>query len=534
MALSHWLSRVVCKLLAIGGVAICFALPAQAQVTAFKQAVAEAAAGDAAIATFYRERGYTPIWTRDADQARRVALIEALREAPMHGLPVSDYAPSAVISRMRAARTVADMGALEVYLTRTFLEYARDVQTGVLTPGEVDDEIKREVPLRDRGALLVEFGASAAPGAFMDALPPATQEYTRLMKQKRVLEELMAGGGWGATVQARALDIGDRGPAVVALRNRLIAMGHLERTTTETYDLAISQAVRRFQAANGLEEDGVAGAGTLAEINKGVDTRLAQVHVAMERERWINRPLGDRHIWVNLTDFTAQVRDHGVTTFKTRSVIGARDSDRRSPEFSDEMEHMVINPSWYVPRSIATKEYLPQLKANPNAVGHLEITDVRGRRVNRAEVDFTQFTQRNFPFDMRQPPSRSNALGLVKFMFPNKYNIYLHDTPQKSLFAREVRAFSHGCIRLNDPFDFAYALLAAQEADPEGFFQAKLRTGVEAQVDLVEPVPVHLVYRTAFTTPTGELHFRRDVYGRDARIWDALAAQGVALGAPRG
>ena len=135
---------------------------------------------------------------------------------------------------------------------------------------------------------------------------------------------------------------------------------------------------------------------------------------------------------------------------------------------------------------------------------------------------------------MRQPPSAGNALGLVKFMFPNPYNIYLHDTPAKSLFGRNVRAFSHGCIRLNDPFDFAYALLAVQESNPEAFFQAKLNTGAEVRVNLEQPVPVHLVYRTAFTNVTGNLQFRRDVYGRDARIWDALAREGVAVNAVRG
>ena len=249
----------------------------------------------------------------------------------------------------------------------------------------------------------------------------------------------------------------------------------------------------------------------------------------MERERWNNQPRGDRHIWVNLTDFTARIVDHDVVSFETRSVIGANDQDRQSPEFSDVMEFMVINPSWYVPRSIITKEYLPQLQRNPNAVRHLEITDRRGRRVNRGAVDFTQFNARNFPFAMRQPPSRSNALGLVKFMFPNQYNIYLHDTPAKNLFSRETRAYSHGCIRLNDPFDFAYELLAKQSPDPVGFFQSRLQSGNETRVDLDEPVPVHLVYRTAFTDPLGNLNFRRDVYGRDRKIWDALSREGVVV-----
>jgi murein L,D-transpeptidase YcbB/YkuD len=198
------------------------------------------------------------------------------------------------------------------------------------------------------------------------------------------------------------------------------------------------------------------------------------------------------------------------------------------------MEYMVINPSWYVPRSIVVNEYLPQLQSNSNAVSHLDVTDRSGNVVPRGSVKAGNYTARTFPYSMRQGPSERNALGLVKFMFPNKYNIYLHDTPSKSLFSRESRAFSHGCIRLNDPFDFAYALLAKQESNPEALFQSRLKTGSESRVTLEEPVPVHIVYRTAFTNVTGALQFRRDVYGRDAAIWNALSQTGVAVRAVQG
>jgi len=236
-----------------------------------------------------------------------------------------------------------------------------------------------------------------------------------------------------------------------------------------------------------------------------------------------------RQTWVNLADFTAAVMDDGKVTFKTRSVVGANKSDRRSPEFSDVMEHMVINPTWNVPRSITVKEYLPQMQRNPNAASQLRLYDGNGRQVSRAGIDFTQFTAQNFPFDLKQPPSRRNALGLVKFMFPNKFNIYLHDTPAKNLFGYDNRAFSHGCIRLRDPFEFAYTLLKRQVADPKAFFQAKLATGRESTVPLKTPIPVHLVYRTAFTTAKGQVNFRRDVYGRDGRIFAALQKAGVEL-----
>jgi murein L,D-transpeptidase YcbB/YkuD len=351
---------------------------------------------------------------------------------------------------------------------------------------------------------------------------------------KARLEQTWAEGGWGRTVPAGTLRPGDRGDAVIALRNRLIRMGYLRRTTAAGYDDRLAQAVRRFQAMHGLAQDGIAGPGTLQEINQSVPARLRAIHVALERERWNNADPGARHIQVNLADFTAKIIDDGKVTFETRSVVGARNPDRQSPEFSDVMEFMIVNPSWYVPHSIATKEYLPELQEDPFAVDHIELTDEQGQKVDRGAIDFSQFNEESFPFSMREPPSRSNALGLVKFMFPNPHNIYLHDTPAKKLFAREVRAFSHGCIRLADPFDFAYALLAVQTDDPQGDFARALATGEETRIDLVQKVPVHLIYRTAVATDTGEIGFRRDIYGRDALIWEALRNAGVELDGVQG
>lgn len=506
---------------------------ADAQVTAFRQAVADAAARDEDLATFYRERDFQGIWSGSGDSARRNALMAAFAEAPMHGLPAARYDVNALMTALREATTPAEQGRMEVELSRLFMQYARDVQTGILTPSAVVPEIKREVPLRSRLGTLQSF-AQSNPAGFLRSLPPSSPEYTRLMREKLRLETMLGAGGWGPTVGSGSLALGASGQNVVTLRNRLISMGFLEMTATQTFDAAIQAAVQRFQQAHGLTVDGTAGGETLRQINIPMQERLQSVIVAMERERWINRPRGERHIWVNLTDFTAAIVDNDRVTFSTRSVIGAGDSDRQSPEFSDVMEFMVINPSWYVPRSIITKEYLPMLKANRNAVSQLDITDSSGRVVSRSSVNFNSFNESNFPYSMRQGPSEGNALGLVKFIFPNKYNIYLHDTPSKSLFGREVRAFSHGCIRLNDPFDFAYALLAKQTADPEGRFQSLLKTGAEARENLETPVPVHIVYRTAFTNVTGSLQFRRDIYGRDAKIWNALGREGVAVRAVQG
>lgn len=509
-----------------------------AQVTAFKQAVAEAAAGDADIAAFYRETDYQPIWTGSGrtDKARIKALIEALGEAETHGLPSARYEPATIMAALRSVRSDRDLGRAEVELSRAFLRYARDIQTGILTPSAVDDEIKRVVPLRDRTGLLRAFSQST-PGAFLRGLPPKSPEYARLLGEKLRFEKLLASGGWGEPARAgRTLRPGDSGNDVVSVRNRLIRMGYLDRTASAAYDSKMQSAVQRFQIEHGMTADGVVGPSTLEELNLDVDTRLAQIMTAMERERWINYPegLGKRHVWVNLTDFRTKLIDDGKVTFETKSVVGERREGKHTPEFSDKMEYMELNPDWTVPRSILGRDYLPKLKENPNAAQYLQLIDVRGRVVNRDEIDFSQYTEKNFPFTVRQPPGDLNALGLVKFMFPNPHAIYLHDTPAKNLFSREVRAYSSGCIRLNDPFDFAYVLLARQVSNPKQYFDSQLSSGRQTRIDLAQPIPVHLDYRTAFTTAKGGIEFRRDFYGRDARIFAALRNAGVALRAVQG
>ncbi|TKZ21167.1 murein L,D-transpeptidase [Shimia litoralis] len=532
--LSHYLGA---SCFAVMSLVVSLPTTATSQVTAFKQAVAEAAARDSDLAAYYRQNGYQPIWTGmdDIDLKRRQALLDALADADDHGLPAARYDLDDLMTQLSAAKTPRDVGLLEVELSKTFLQYAKDVQSGMFKPSSLDSGIVRSAPVRDRQQTLAAFELSK-PAQYVRDLPPSSPEYTRLMKEKLRLERLIADGGWGPRVSAKKLEPGDSGKAVVGLRNRLHTMGYLGRSASRSFDTDIQKAVQAFQLDHGLEADGVAGQGTITEINKSAEDRLKSVIVAMERERWLNLPEGKgaRHVLVNLADFHARIVDHDIVTFKTRSVVGKNQSDRRSPEFSDTLEHMVINPTWNVPRSIATKEYLPMLKRNPNAVGYLRLIDSRGQVVNRGNVDFTQYSARTFPFDIKQPPGNRNALGLVKFMFPNKHNIYLHDTPAKSLFARESRAYSHGCIRLHQPFDFAYALLAVQQDNPKQFFQSKLKTGRETQVDLDTEIPVHIIYRTAFTNAKGPVQFRRDVYGRDAKIWKAMANEGVALRSVQG
>jgi L,D-transpeptidase YcbB len=501
-----------------------------APVAAFVNALAEAAAEDEAIAGFYRDRSYAAFWTAPDAADRRAALLQVLAGADAHGLPVRRYDPAELIAAFRTARTEGDRGRLEVRMTRALLDYARDVQTGALVPSKVVPGIVREVPVRDRRANLNAF-ASSDPMTFLAALPPRSQEYVRLMKARFALEEAVAKGTWGGQVAARSLEPGATGEAVIALRDRLVAMGYMPVNAAATYDDTIRRAVAVFQADHGLDVNGVAGATTLAEINIGPERRLASVIVAMERERWLNIERGKRHIWVNLADYSAQIVDNGKVTFQTRAVVGAQKVDKNTPEFSHKMTYMELNPDWTVPGGIIKRDYLPKLQANPNALGHLQLIDRRGKVVPRGSVNFAAYSASNFPFNLRQAPGDGNALGRVKFMFPNPHAIYLHDTPEKHLFSRETRAYSSGCVRLNDPFDFAYELLSRQEADPKTAFHKVLDTRKQERIVLKEPVPIHLEYRTAFSNPRGQMQYRRDMYGRDAVIFGALVKAGVVTAA---
>ncbi len=504
---------------------------ASALVSPFKQAIAEAAAHHSEIAEFYRSNAYEAIWTGSNRKFRdrRAALLHVLENSDDHALPTSSYNVDGLKGMLRGIRSQRELGMVEVELSRVFLRYAHDVQSGVLTPISVDPHIDRKAPVRDGVSLLNDF-AGSNPRKFLNGLQPATAEYVSLLKARMTLRRHLEEGGWGPIVPVNSLKPGQDGPNVIALRNRLVAMGYMGRSAVPTYDAMLQLAVRRFQFDNGLHTDGIAGRATMAEINRQVEDRLRSVTVALERERWMNFPRGERHVWVNLADYSAVVIDNGEVTFRTRSVIGQDKDDRRSPEFSDAMEYIEINPSWYVPSSIATNEYLPQMiETQGEAEEHLEIVTEQGEVLDRALIDWSLLDSDTFPFVLRQAPGPENALGFVKFMFPNQHNIYLHDTPEKALFSAERRDFSHGCIRLHAPFEFAYEILLPQAEDPVGLFHRILDTGKQTIVNIAEPVPVHIVYRTASVMPDGRLTFRRDVYGRDRKIYEALAQAGVAL-----
>lgn len=497
---------------------------ASAYIDPMSQAVAEAVSENDMLAEFYRSRKFAPLWLGAEAAERRAALIWALETVEDHGLPADRYNIEALKAGFAAAENGADLGELDVQLSATFLKYAEDVSTGMLNPRAVDRLLVLDKPEFD-GVAALNGMLSDAPYTHIQDMWPENPVYDGLLVEKRRLETAAARGGWGPEVRASSLEYGDTGTQVINLRNRLMRMGYLERTATAVFDEDIEGAVQAFQAAQGFEADGVAGGITLKALNRSIPKRMEQVLVGLERQRWMNRELEPRHVLVNLAEFRAYVYDDGKITFETDAVVGKNTGEKRTPEFSDEMTHMVINPTWHVPRSLAVK-YLPTLQAG--GAQYLRLYR-GGRQISRASVDLSQYTASTFPFDLKQPPSPNNALGLVKFMFPNRWNIYLHDTPEKHLFGRTVRTYSSGCVRLARPFEFAYHLLGAQEEDPKAFFHDVLDRGLEEYVYLDQPIGVHIVYWTAWVDAEGRARFHEDTYGRDAQVWRALRNEGVVL-----
>ena len=521
-------------LVSCGAIAFAAGLRAESVTAAAPARTGFAAALHAALAdpeasAFYAARGDAPLWT-DGDGARAAVLIATLRAAQDHALPVSRYAPDALAAAVSRADE-AGRGAAEAALTRAFLIYARDVSSGLLEPRRVARDIKIDPPRPHAGALL--RAAAAAPNmvAHLAALAPSDPGYEALRARYRALAGV---ADWGPAVAAGpTLRPGDASPRVAALRARLTRLGdHAPGAVADAarFDAGLEQAVRRFQARHGLNQDGAVGPATLAAINTDARFRAGQLAVNLERMRWMNRPLGERRIVVNQPDYTVTLFDGDRVLFRERVVVGQ--VRFKTPEFSDEMEYLVLNPTWHLPRSIATKELLPLLQEDPSVLVR------RGMRLVRTDGgplpldpslhDFSGYTARTFPYSVKQAPSSDNALGLVKFMFPNGDSIYLHDTPTKKYFARDVRALSHGCVRVQDPLELATLLLSPQQADPRGFIDAVLAAGRERYVYLDRPVPVHLTYRTAWVDGDGVLQLRADIYGRDGAALEALNAAGVA------
>ena len=492
--------------------------------------LARAVSGDSDLAAFYGGTGLAPVFIGPEAEARRQAVKLAIEAMPRHGIPASRYDAASLPDR---PRSVAD----EVAYAKRAARLLRDLGGGILSPSAVDPDIKR-VPKRPAiAASLREFQASADPTAVLMNAGPSHPAYKALQDALFGPERLAVPEGLPRAPEA-VRRVGQSGAGVAPLRDRLAAIGFAAETTDPTlYDAALSEAVAGYQRAAGLRDDGIAGPQTIrllnGDVSVGQDARQRAILVAMERLRWMGQDKFDgRYIWVNIPQFETAIIQDGQEVFRTRSVMGKDTPEMRTPEFSEMMANVVVNPSWNVPRSIAVRDYLPRLQANRHALSHLDVVDGAGRVLARDGIDFGRYSAASFPFRLRQKPSDDNALGVVKFIFPNPWNIYLHDTPSKHLFANRVRAESNGCIRIGDPVDLARALLSRQTDDPAAMFQRARDRERETWLKLTPPVPVHLVYFTAWPGPDGRIRLFDDIYGRDARIWEALQAQGFGAAAP--
>jgi murein L,D-transpeptidase YcbB/YkuD len=318
-------------------------------------------------------------------------------------------------------------------------------------------------------------------------------------------------------------------PRVQALRARLfVTDGAAQRSSGDAnlYDQGLQNAVQWFQKRHGLDDDGVIGKNTVAALNVPVEERINEIVVAMERWRWMPENLGRDHLIVNIAGFELRHVTDGQLVDDMAVVVGKPYS--RTPVFSDRVRYLEFNPYWNVPPDIAIKEELPKLKTNPAARAAAGFEAVRGNQVYQlTDIDWSQYGPGNFPFQLRQRPGPANALGRVKFMFPNQFNVYLHDTPSRGAFEADSRAFSHGCVRLSRPLDLATEVLAGTAGWDRRRIDSVVAAGDRTTVNLAQPLPIHITYLTAWVD-NGTPNFRSDIYEQDAKLLNALDGRALA------
>jgi murein L,D-transpeptidase YcbB/YkuD len=476
----------------------------------------------AAVAEYYDEQGYAPAWTANGKLTERaLAVIARLKKADTDGLNPADYPTPHVQIGLAMPAKIEAVARADVLLSRSIVTYARHAHAGRYQPSDFSRNIDYKPHLPDPVAVLAKVASADDPAAALASYNPTHPEFVALRKK---LAEIRASHVEPPprVPPGPLLRLGSKSPRVAILRERLKITEPAD--DPQRFDEVVDEAVRAYQEHAGLVTDGIVGPGTLGSLNAAADDHIATILVNMERWRWMPEHLGKFYVRVNIPNFNLDVYKDGKVIHTTRIIDGK--PTNQTPIFSDEIEYVIVNPVWNVPSSIAVKEMLPEILVNPIAAlrGYNVYANIGGRfrQVNPYMINWSTVDMRRI--QIKQPPGEKNALGVVKFMFPNPFAVYLHDTPTKSLFKKDYRAYSHGCMRVMNPWDFASVLLS-HEPNVTAASLKKLVGGRERRVNLENHIPVHMTYFTAWVDDQGTLQVRDDVYGLDERMEKVMGGQ---------
>ena len=481
----------------------------------------------ASVKRFYTERNFQPAWTAEGQRQHLQELQMAVRQSFSHGLTPREYH----LALLTDNALEKDPPRLEILATDAYLTLAAHILGGRLNPESYEPDWTANRRERD---LVKHLEMALASGRLLDSieeLEPDVPDYKALKKALAMYREIAGNGGWPIIEEGKPLKIGDNGTRVQALAKRLQSTGLLakEYESTDLFDVELEAAVAAFQKRIGLEADGIVGPITLRELNKSPMDRIEQIRANLERWRWLPENLGKRHIRVNIADYHLAVYQDNQL-LRSHDVIVGR-TYRKTPVFSDQIAYLVFNPWWETPNSLARLDKLPAFRKDPASVEKLgfEVLDRQGSKLDPKTIDWQQYSNKNFPLRLRQRPGPQNALGQVKIMFPNKHNVYLHDTPSQQLFSHTERAFSSGCIRVANVINLTEWLLSETPGWDRHKINAILVSGLETRVNLQTKVPVHLLYFTAVTEPDGDVRLLNDIYQRDRRVIEGLADNAALL-----
>ena len=480
------------------------------------------------ISKFYSNRNFLLAWD---DKKNREDLISSLENSDEEGLLPRDYHLDAIKSLINKSAygklSDVDMADLDLLLTDAMILYAGHLVSGKVSQSELRTEWDlsiNEGPENPDSLLTVTLGQHQIKQV-LESFKPKSPFYDKLKVWLKEYRELASKGGWNKIPEGETLKKGMSNDRVVDVRKYLSITKDLSASANQDnplYDEELELAVKKFQFRHNLTEDGAIGKGTLAQMNMSVEDRIGMMRLNLERTRWALHHPDDDFLIVNIAGFNIKRIQNNKIVYESRVIVGK--NHKESPIFKDEVEYIVFNPTWTLPYSIATHETLPKLKKDPGylAAKQMDIMDRNGKILDPNSIDFNKYSTGNFPFIIRQRAGPHNALGQVKFIFPNKYAVYLHDTPSRSLFNREDRAFSHGCIRLEDKWELAMGLLNEPDVWNMDKINQILDSGKTTQINLKEHVDIYILYWTAGVDRDDNLYFERDVYNRDAAVLDAL------------